>query len=76
VGNLKRTLTRLKGRVVEPVSDAAGDRRSEAKARLEAKSGDVPDEHDVKRVERKVRRRHGDVSPPRTRRRWMTRSRG
>jgi hypothetical protein len=59
---VKRKLTRLKGRIVEPVSDAAGDRRSEAKAHIEAASGDVPDDKDVERVERRVRRRHGDIS--------------
>jgi len=73
---MKRKLTRLKGRVVEPLSDAAGDRRSEAKAHLEAESGKVPDEGDVERAEKKVRRRHGDISAPKPPRRWTTRSRG
>ncbi len=75
MGKLERALTRLKGRIVEPVSDAAGDRRSEAKTHLEAETGEVPDENAVKGAECNVRRRHGDISPPRTRRRRTTRSR-
>ena len=49
--------------LVEPASDAPGDRHSEAKAHIETESGAVPDDKDVERVERRVRRRHGDISP-------------
>lgn len=63
VGSLKRLLTRWKGRIVEPWSDAAGDRRSEAKARIEANTGHVPDDRELERVEHKVKVEHGDVDP-------------
>ena len=58
---------RWKGRMTETMADAAGDRHSEAKARLEAQTGQIPDDDTVDTVERKVRQRHGDTR--RTRRR-------
>ncbi len=58
-------LTRLKGKITRPIADAAGDRRSEAKARVEAATGTKPDDATLKVVEHRVRERHGDVQPHR-----------
>ena len=54
-------LTRLKGKFMRPVADAAGDRRSEAKARVEAATGTKPGDATLEVVEQHVRERHGDV---------------
>lgn len=75
MGKLKRKLTRLKGRVVEPWSDAAGDRHSEAKAHIEAETGRVPDEREIEQVKHEIKVERGDISPRRTRRRARTRNR-
>jgi hypothetical protein len=52
---------RLKGRLTGPIADAAGDRRSEALAELEAETGHKPAEKAVEARKQKVRRRHGDT---------------
>ena len=54
-------LVRLKGKLTRPVAHAAGDRRSEAKARLEAATGRKPDEPVVDAVKQHVRREHRDT---------------
>lgn len=56
--------TRLKGKVIRPVADAAGDRQAEAKADVQAHTGREPDDAAVETTEQKVRERHGDVQPP------------
>ena len=55
--------TRLKGKLVRPVADAAGDRRAEAKAHLEAATGDKPDNAAVDDEKVVVRERHHDTLP-------------
>ena len=54
-------LTRLKGRVTKPIADAAGDRKSEAKNEVEARTGRKPDESVIESVEHEQRRKHGDI---------------
>jgi hypothetical protein len=53
--------TRLKGKLIRPIADAAGDRHSEAKAHLEASTGQTPEDETIKNVEQVVRQRHGDT---------------
>ena len=53
--------TRVKGKVTKPIADAAGDRRSEAKAAVEAKTGHEPTETVLEAAEHETRRQHGDV---------------
>jgi hypothetical protein len=55
--------TRLKGRFVRPVADAAGDRRAEAKAWLEAATGHEPEEAAVDEAHDAVREQHHDTLP-------------
>lgn len=45
----------------EPIADAAGDRRSEAKNALEAHSGHRPEPRELDDMEQETRRKHGDV---------------
>ena len=51
----------MKGKATRPIANAAGDRRSEAKAVIETRTGHQPDEHELETVEDEIRRRHGDV---------------
>ncbi|MDQ1457118.1 MAG: hypothetical protein QOH28_2738 [Actinomycetota bacterium] len=51
----------MKGKATRPIADAAGDRRSEAKAVIETHTGHKPDEPELETVEDEIRRRHGDV---------------
>jgi len=55
---------RLKGKLMRPVADAAGDRRAEAKAEFEAHTAQKPDDASLDAVEQAVRERHGDIEPP------------
>ncbi|MDP9334132.1 MAG: hypothetical protein M3Q30_12610 [Actinomycetota bacterium] len=61
MGRLSEVWTRMKGKATRPIADAAGDRRSEAKAELEAHTGHKPDQHELDAVEDETRRRHGDI---------------
>ncbi len=54
-------VTRVKGKVEEAVGWATGDRRTEAKGRVEEKTGDSPDESTIEDAEDEVREDHGDV---------------
>jgi hypothetical protein len=54
-------LTRAKGKVTRPWAEAAGDRRSEANAEVEAETGHKPDEQELEEVEHDVRRRYKDI---------------
>lgn len=56
-------IVKLKGKIMKPIADAAGDRRSEAKAKLEAETGTAPEEADIDVVEHETREQHGDISP-------------
>ena len=49
------------GKVKEVVSNAAGDRHAEAEGKLEAATGETPDEHEVREEEERVRREHLDI---------------
>ena len=55
--------TRLKGKLMRPVADAAGDRHAEAKAHLEASTGTEPDAASIDAVQDHVRERHHDTLP-------------
>ena len=57
-------IVRLKGKVMKPIADAAGDRRSEAKAKLEAETGAAPEKAEIDVVEHETRKQHGDISDP------------
>ena len=54
--------TRVTGKVTKPIADAAGDRRSEAKAAFEANTGHKPTETVLEAAEHETRRRHGDLN--------------
>jgi uncharacterized protein YjbJ (UPF0337 family) len=54
-------VTRVKGKVEEAVGWATGDRRVEAKGKVEEETGESPDEETVEDVEDDVREDHGDV---------------
>ena len=54
-------VTRAKGKVEEAVGWAAGDRRVEAKGKLEDETGDSPDDSALEEAEDEVRAEHGDV---------------
>jgi len=56
--------SRLKGKVTRPVAEAAGDRHSEAKAEVRARTGHEPTDATTEVVERVARERHGDIEPP------------
>jgi len=56
-----RAWTRLKGAFMRPISDAAGDRRAEASAALEAHTGREPRDEQLDAAEHEIRRRHGDI---------------
>jgi hypothetical protein len=55
--------TRLKGKFVRPVADAAGDRRAEARAHLEASTGTEPAEAAVDHAHDAVERQHHETLP-------------
>lgn len=55
------SVTRVKGKVEEAVGWATGDREVEAKGKVEAETGDEPDEETVDEVEDDVREEHGDI---------------
>jgi hypothetical protein len=55
--------TRLKGKFVGPVAEAAGDRRAEARAHLEVSTGTEPDEAAVDGAHDAVRKQHHDTTP-------------
>ena len=55
------TVTKAKGKIEEAAGWAAGDREVEAKGKIEAETGDVPDEETVDEVEDEVREEHGDI---------------
>ena len=55
------TVTRAKGRVEEAVGWAAGDRRVEAKGKVEEETGREPDEVALEEAEDEVRAEHGDT---------------
>jgi hypothetical protein len=59
---------RIKGRLTRPVAKAAGDRRSEAHAELEARTGRDPDDRTVDAAERVIKRRYRDTGGRRDRR--------
>jgi hypothetical protein len=59
---------RVKGKVVRPVAEAAGDRRSEAKAEFQAHTAHTPSDSTLDVVEHAVREHHGDVEPSAERR--------
>ena len=61
MGKFSELWIRTKGKATKPVADAAGDRRSEAKAKLEAETGHKPDESTLEAFEHEIRRKHGDV---------------
>ncbi|HEV7523432.1 MAG TPA: hypothetical protein VGP92_00605 [Acidimicrobiia bacterium] len=46
---------------MKPVANAAGDRRSEAKALFEAQTGERPKDPQLDAVEHDIRRLHGDM---------------
>ncbi len=54
-------LVRLKGKLVRPYAKAAGDRHSEAKAKLEAESGHKPPERTIDATEHELRRQYHDL---------------
>ena len=54
--------TRFKGTIARAVSDAAGDRRAEAKGDLEARTGREPEDAEVERAEQVVRQKHHDTT--------------
>jgi hypothetical protein len=62
MSKLGKTLTRLKGKAMRPLADAAGDRRSEAKATLEAQTGEKPNEPQLNEYEYETRLHHGDLN--------------
>jgi uncharacterized protein YjbJ (UPF0337 family) len=55
------SVTSVKGKVEEAVGWATGDREVEAKGKVEAETGDEPDEETVDEVEDDVREEHGDI---------------
>jgi uncharacterized protein YjbJ (UPF0337 family) len=55
------SVTSAKGKVEEAVGWATGDREVEAKGKVEAETGDEPDEETVDEVEDEVREEHGDI---------------
>ena len=55
------SVTTVKGKVEEAVGWATGDREVEAKGKVEAETGDEPDEETVEEVEDEVREEHGDI---------------
>jgi uncharacterized protein YjbJ (UPF0337 family) len=55
------SVTTVKGKVEEAVGWATGDREVEAKGKVEAETGDEPDEETVEEVEDDVREEHGDI---------------
>jgi hypothetical protein len=61
MSDLNEKITRIKGKVTKPIANAAGDRRSEAKASVEAKTGQKPEDEKLDDVEQVVREKHGDV---------------
>ena len=61
MGKLSELWTRAKGKATKPIADAAGDRRAEAKAELEAETGHKPDEATLEAFEHEMRRKHGDI---------------
>lgn len=58
---LSERITKIKGKITKPIADAAGDRRSEAKNAVEAKTGHKPEETTVDAVEKLTREKHGDI---------------
>jgi hypothetical protein len=61
MGSLRERFTRIKGKATQPVANAAGDRRSEAKAEVEAQTGHKPSEPELHAAEHETRREHGDI---------------
>ncbi|MDQ1434842.1 MAG: hypothetical protein QOF59_1658 [Actinomycetota bacterium] len=61
MSKLSEMWTRTKGKVARPWAEAAGDRRSEANAAIEAETGHKPDAKSLDEVEHEVRRRHNDI---------------
>ena len=59
----RRLWTRIKGTFMRPVSNAAGDRRREAKAALESVTGREPEDGEVDAAQRVVREQHHDIRP-------------
>jgi hypothetical protein len=55
--------TRIKGKVIRPVAEAAGDRDAEAKARFEVSRGREPTDAEVAARREEVRARHHDTIP-------------
>lgn len=53
--------TRVKGKIEEAVGWATGDRKAEAKGRVEAETGRAPSEDEVDQQEDEVRKDHGDI---------------
>jgi hypothetical protein len=58
---LSKRITKIKGKITRPIANAAGDRRSEAKNAVEAKTGQKPEEPTLDAVEQLAREKHGDV---------------
>jgi len=56
--------SRLKGKVTRPVAEAAGDRHSEAKAEVRARTGHEPADATIEVAELVVGERHGDIESP------------
>ena len=54
-------LTRAKGKVEEAAGWAAGDRRVEAKGKVEAEDGHQPAGEELEEAEDEVREEHGDI---------------
>ncbi len=63
MANRGRLWTRVKGSVMRPVANAAGDREAEAKAEHEARTGREPDGTTLHVVREQVRERHRDTQP-------------
>ena len=57
----ERQTTRAKGKLKEVVGNATGDRHVEAVGRVEADTGQEPDEREEQQAETEVRRDHGDI---------------
>ena len=63
MGNGASLWTRIKGKIMRPVADAAGDREAEAKAEHEAQTGREPDRQTLHVVKEHIRERHHDTQP-------------
>ena len=53
-------LTRLKGKVLKNVSVATGDRKGEAKGKVEQESGHEPDRDELDEATKQVKKSHHD----------------